>query len=892
MANYDVGMGQGSVLSLQVNLAGQDVNGNFSVVNWALVLYQGNAGSSWSATPRSWNVQIHGSAYSGAFTFDFRSSDAKVIATGQTSIAHNADGTATIGVSASIGNTGTVVGGPASTGGPFTLPTIPRASYPTLNLHPITVGSPVTIFMNRASVNFYHTVEWYFGSMAGTIATGVLDQVSWTPDLSLLTMIPNSTYGIGEIRVHTYSGNTHIGSTVIAIQLNAPSSIVPNFSTITADEANATVLNTVGAMVQGLSYLGVNINGATGAYGSTIVSYRIEVAGQQINAPSAYTGVIQASGVVPVIGTVTDSRGRSFSKQINLNVLPYAPPSIDPNVFLLRRSTSTGTLTEQGTYIRVDLKAATQSLVVGGAQKNNITYKISTRLRGTTPWTLKKTIVPGGVAFNSFDVVGTYALEQAWEVQVVVQDKFNQAVIQGTVATAKIFMHWSPSGLGVGKFWEQGGMDVLGQIYQNDGKRVIDEVSIHERSSHYTGVIIGTTTSGLPYVRLDGGLGDVQAATVPLDVKLGLSDTVAMLRVGNAFHIVNTLALHTRFPELTTRRIFLGGFKDYDTDDGGWLSPRMTLSDGIVVLTGLAMCTVNLAAGTVIGTLPEGYRPDQTQYVAVNKSDTVGIVAIAANGQITIAYAITAGQYISFAGIAYPAAGVANWTVVGTENSGSPTRFLNGWTNFGGGTTQYGTAKVWKDPVTGMVWSTGLVSGGNTSAGAAMIQLAPEFGAKITNHLATESNDTMGYVYASANDQIQFGGGSAGNTHVSLSSLHWEPNGGSILPFTPLNMQGWAAYDPAGSSFTVPEYMRTGGGLVYTHGLINSVNPMGTVSHRMPMNHRQGNNGMGSTAAALYHRVSNTARGRLDTNSDGTVRPQQGSPAWFSLDGLIYATDH
>jgi hypothetical protein len=89
------------------------------------------------------------------------------------------------------------------------------------------------------------------------------------------------------------------------------------------------------------------------------------------------------------------------------------------------------------------------------------------------------------VSFDSFDEVGTFAVENSWDVQVIVSDQFNSAIIQSTVATATIFQHWG-IGLGVGKFWEQGGLDVAGQIYQNDGNAVLDESSGYQRDDLYT----------------------------------------------------------------------------------------------------------------------------------------------------------------------------------------------------------------------------------------------------------------------------------------------------------------------------------------------------------------------------------------------------------------------
>jgi hypothetical protein len=182
--------------------------------------------------------------------------------------------------------------------------------------------------------------------------------------------------------------------------------------------------------------------------------------------------VITSSGTVPIVGTVTDSRGRTASKTVNVSVLAYAGPTV--NGLTVQRSTSTGVVDSNGTFLRVDLNAAVPSLI-NGTQKNALTYTISTRARGTTTWTVKSNnIAPGGITFNSNVLLSTYAVETAWEVKVDVKDKFSTATVQTTVTTAAIFMHWADTGMGMGKFWERGGLDVFGQIYQNNGLAVID----------------------------------------------------------------------------------------------------------------------------------------------------------------------------------------------------------------------------------------------------------------------------------------------------------------------------------------------------------------------------------------------------------------------------------
>lgn len=480
MATYDgifSAPNYGHILRLVVTESGVSIPGNSSNANWALYAIKNTNYGGWSTSGNSWSVTINGSPYGGPFTHNFSGQSIGytiLLGSGTTSVTHNSNGAKSISVSASAYST---VWGSASTGGTFTMTTIPRASTPTFSANPTAAGSSVTINTNRADSSFTHTIEYSIGSASGTIATGVGASTSWTPPLSLLNEIPNSTTGAVTITTTTFSGATQIGSpTNVTLNITAPSSVKPTFTDITHSEAVSLVDTEVGAYVQGLSKLSLAIVGAAGAYGSTITSYKIQVGSQTINAASGTTPApLSVSGTVTITATVTDSRGRVFSDTEDITVLPYSPPLI--NSTSTSRSDSGGVEEEEGTYIRVDLDADAQSLMVSSTEKNRLYYKISTRQRGTSTWTLKETVDTGGVSFNSFDVVGTYAIEDAWEVKLEVYDKFNTILVQSTIATAQVFMHWggADEGLGVGKFWERGAVDILGQAYQNDGKRILDE---------------------------------------------------------------------------------------------------------------------------------------------------------------------------------------------------------------------------------------------------------------------------------------------------------------------------------------------------------------------------------------------------------------------------------
>jgi len=182
---------------------------------------------------------------------------------------------------------------------------------------------------------------------------------------------------------------------------------------------------------------------------------------------------------------------------VNVTVLPYASPTIDGALFFARRSDVGGTLDEEGTYLRVDLKASVSSLI-NSTERNRLRYKIYTRERGTDPWTTVADTTLSAITYNSFVAIAGYAIETSYDVLVEVLDDVSGLVSIGrTLATAAVFMHWG-DGLGIGKFWEDGALDVLGDGYfsgelYSGGERVINVTDLATET--VAGVVERATTS-------------------------------------------------------------------------------------------------------------------------------------------------------------------------------------------------------------------------------------------------------------------------------------------------------------------------------------------------------------------------------------------------------------
>lgn len=207
------------------------------------------------------------------------------------------------------------------------IPTIPRATTPTLSASSVACGSNLTINLPRHASGFTHRISYRIGGKyKGTITTNAGTSFAWkVPNLG--TYMPNSTGVWVVLRVETMSGRTVIGYKDIGFTATAPSSWVPTASISSIAEATANLATQFGGYVQGKSTLRVKSAGS-GSNGSTISSYVVTIQGRKYNGTDITSAAISASGTVAVTLTVTDSRGRKASKTQNVSVLAYSPPQI------------------------------------------------------------------------------------------------------------------------------------------------------------------------------------------------------------------------------------------------------------------------------------------------------------------------------------------------------------------------------------------------------------------------------------------------------------------------------------------------------------------------------------------------------------------------------------
>lgn len=325
---------------------------------------------------------------------------------------HNADGTgmATVGSYYSSG-----YGNMPYEEFTLTLTKIARASQPSINTYPgnspdITAGTACTIHMNKQA-NFTHKVSYWFGNKKGTIATGVVDNCSWTPPTSLLDQIPNDSTGSGTISVETYSGSTKIGETKsCGFTLHLPNNSEPTIGTITLTEQHAGVkAKNANVTVQQISkkLVSVPVSAKYSASIKTVTCDGVTLS----NNNGTYTGYIsnKSNGTYKV--TVTDSRGLQSSNAVEQTFYEYAKPFITATLKRESETSSKGVLSVSGSYSTI--LSNTLSMTI---QRND----------SSSPATVSPSLSNGNISYSKSYTDLNYV--QSFTIKVKATDGFGESV--------------------------------------------------------------------------------------------------------------------------------------------------------------------------------------------------------------------------------------------------------------------------------------------------------------------------------------------------------------------------------------------------------------------------------------------------------------------------------
>ena len=459
----------GLYLNVYIEQGAQNIANNSTTVNWRVTVsrpvyfhtYNLQGDSTLSLTLDGRNV------HSSNPTWEVWDGEA-TLASGSSTISHNADGTKTFALSCTF-NPNNGLHKTMTVRANVSLTTIPRSS--SVRVSAGVIGSSVTININRQSSSFKHTVRYKWAGKSGTIATNVDTSATWTIPVDFANDIPNSASGTGTIFVDTYSGNTKTGTQSTTFTASVPGNVKPTFSGVTLSDLNGAAQNLISnsdTFIQVISNIKVNFNGAKGTYGSSITGYYAEIIGknQSTSSNGGSLGIMNYHGTIKIRASVSDSRGRwSDAREVSVTVLEYFAPALSFSIARTGSTSSTLTTTRN---------AKIAPLTVAGRQRNTMTLTFKVDKLGTNTVTVDNGQATGtwssisSLVNSQANLAGNYLANQSWVVIGILEDKFTRTEFMVNVATESVVFSYDRSGVGVNKIRERGALDVKGDIFAND----------------------------------------------------------------------------------------------------------------------------------------------------------------------------------------------------------------------------------------------------------------------------------------------------------------------------------------------------------------------------------------------------------------------------------------
>lgn len=456
-------------LNVYVEQGSQSITDNTSTVNWRMTVSRTGAYYTHNHQGDSTlSLNLDGSNVHYSYPTWETSGEEYTLASGSSTIAHNADGTKTLPILCTF-NPNNGLHGTITVTASLSLTTIPRSS--SVSVSSGVIGSAVTININRQSSSFRHTVRYAWAGKSGTIASNVDTSTSWTIPLDFANDIPNSASGTGTVYVDTYSGSTKTGTQSTTFTASVPANVKPTFTGVSLSDLNGAAQNLIpksDTFIQVISNIKVAFNGAVGSYGSSITGYYAEIVGknQSTGSNGGSLGIMNYHGTIKIRASVSDSRGRwSDTKEVSVTVLEYFAPALSFSIARTGSTSSTLTATRN---------AKIAPLTVAGSQKNSMTLTFKVARLGTTNFQVDTGPATGSwtsisnLVNSQANLAGNYLANQSWVVIGTLEDKFTRSDFMVNVATESVVLSYDRSGVGVNKIRERGALDVKGDIYAND----------------------------------------------------------------------------------------------------------------------------------------------------------------------------------------------------------------------------------------------------------------------------------------------------------------------------------------------------------------------------------------------------------------------------------------
>ena len=643
-------------LVLEVNETTTSIENNTSTVSWQLWLERA---SSWAydlLNESLAEVEINGQYVLRQYvSFDLRNSDWVRFGSDTITIPHNDDGTKSISISTRLTNVADM-GDIGRIHGTVNLSTIPRASA-IRSVSSTELGQPITVSIDKKAAAFRHQVWWSVnGSEWIDLGQNHDTSVQFTVPIDYANRITNSDTGTVDVCVRTLRGDTTIGRDVYlnGTSILVPKNIVPTLENVTAVERISKIAEIIpkGNFVKGKSTIRLEAVGAKGAYGSSIVLTELSL-GNLVVRSSQGDFPSNNSGTVTAVAKVTDSRGRTATKSIQINIVDYYAPKI--LAFLANRAGNGTNKTITSTVL-----ANVSPLIVNGSNINRYNLKIQYSEKNSNRWLDAVSLTAQTVEKinRQIDSGAYYALDKSYNIRLVIQDRVSEIVDSVlTVRSSEVLVALGDGRIGFGGFPElkkhfeffkpatmHNSLNVEGGILSNG--KPIQEFALTSRdgkSIKFTGDLNNLKTAGGYYVyRVNNS---PQGAD-----NTGYVNVITQDSNNNCIQMyipTNKDAMYIRRYYANAWSGWLSACGEVDTwHNATYRNNWRTAGDGVVQYTKTADGTVHLrgvatggslADNAAIINLPAGYRPSRYIYKkALNNSYGTAILGINTNGDVTV----------------------------------------------------------------------------------------------------------------------------------------------------------------------------------------------------------------------------------------------------------------
>lgn len=315
-----------------------------------------------------------------------------------------------------------------------------------------TLGQAVTVEIDRKLETHTHEVSYRVnGSEWAVVGTNIAYATEFIPPIELANNITASETGSLDIRVKTFVNGKQLGKDAYSNgnSIKVPANLLPTFEALELTESNAKMASILPELnyLQNNSVISANIKNASSVYGATITAYKITARSSVVYGQRGDI-IPDTPGVFDVIGEVTDSRGRKFTRSQQVTVHGYSNPTI--NVFLPLRS---GNRTNRN--VKAQTSVTVPEIRISGRNINEYTIQVEYSARysdGTQQWATALRERSSQPQFTkSLDLGNVYDLEKSYDFSLLVTDRFgNTAKSSLPIGTAKTLAVFTKDGFALG----------------------------------------------------------------------------------------------------------------------------------------------------------------------------------------------------------------------------------------------------------------------------------------------------------------------------------------------------------------------------------------------------------------------------------------------------------